>query len=44
MSAAKTVFSFSGGLLTLRGDDGVAVYDASGSEWAADPAMAMERD
>ena len=31
-------------VLTLLGRDDVAVYDASLSEWANDPAMPMERD
>ena len=31
-------------ILTLLGRDDVAVYDASLSEWANDPAMPMERD
>jgi thiosulfate/3-mercaptopyruvate sulfurtransferase len=31
-------------VLTLLGRDDVAVYDASLSEWAADPALPMDRD
>jgi thiosulfate/3-mercaptopyruvate sulfurtransferase len=31
-------------VLTLLGKDDVAVYDASLSEWAADPSLPMERD
>jgi thiosulfate/3-mercaptopyruvate sulfurtransferase len=31
-------------VLTLLGKDDVAVYDASLSEWAADPTLPMERD
>ena len=31
-------------VLTLLGHDEVAVYDASLSEWSADPALPMERD
>ena len=31
-------------VLTLLGRDDVAVYDASLSEWAADPSLPMERD
>jgi thiosulfate/3-mercaptopyruvate sulfurtransferase len=31
-------------VLTLLGHDDVAVYDASLSEWAADPSLPMERD
>ena len=31
-------------VLTLLGKDNVALYDASLSEWAADPALPMERD
>jgi len=31
-------------VLTLLGHDDVAVYDASLSEWAADPALPMQRD
>ena len=30
-------------VLTLLGKDDVAVYDASLSEWAADPSLPMER-
>jgi len=31
-------------VLTLLGHEGVALYDASLSEWANDPALPMERD
>ena len=50
---AKRVVTYCGGgiaassdafVLTLLGRDDVAVYDASLSEWAADPSMPMERD
>jgi thiosulfate/3-mercaptopyruvate sulfurtransferase len=50
---AKRVVTYCGGgiaassdafILTLLGRDDVAVYDASLSEWANDPAMPMERD
>ena len=30
-------------VLTLLGQDDVAVYDASLSEWAADPSLPMDR-
>ena len=49
---AKRVVTYCGGgiaassdafILTLLGRDDVAVYDASLSEWANDPAMPMER-
>jgi thiosulfate/3-mercaptopyruvate sulfurtransferase len=48
---AERVITYCGGgiaassdafVLTLLGHDGVAVYDASLSEWAADPSLPME--
>jgi thiosulfate/3-mercaptopyruvate sulfurtransferase len=50
---ARRVVTYCGGgiaassdafVLTLLGRDDVAVYDASLSEWAADPSLPMERD
>jgi thiosulfate/3-mercaptopyruvate sulfurtransferase len=49
--AAERVITYCGGgiaassdafVLTLLGHDGVAVYDASLAEWAADPSLPME--
>jgi thiosulfate/3-mercaptopyruvate sulfurtransferase len=38
VAAAKLAF-----ILSLLGHDDVAVYDASLSEWAVDPALPMDR-
>jgi thiosulfate/3-mercaptopyruvate sulfurtransferase len=52
MDAGRVITYCGGGIaassdafvLTLLGKDDVAVYDASLSEWAADPSLPMERD